>query len=187
METEFIDTLQTINFTDSLKRKKGQKYCCVIGNTSVGKSSMLNSMFKLKLKTGLGTTTMQANLVVDDGPLKVYDAPGTNEEFDFYSPESLRMFASLDLVIICYDSSILNVKSVISTLSVINKSRIILVRTKCNLAKSHEKTPEQERDNDYEQLKKVHKNKVKEIYLMGGDDSEYDAPEIKQIMTNLVK
>jgi len=96
---------------------------------------MLNSLFNTNLPTGMGTTTQTADEVLRIDNLHIFDAPGLNEEFEFYDPKSLRLFASLDLVIICFNDSVLNIKALISALCIINKHQIILVRTKCNTAK----------------------------------------------------
>jgi predicted GTPase len=109
----------------------------VIGNTSAGKSYMLNVLFGTKLETGMGTTTQTADLALSIGNLHIYDAPGLNEEFEFYEPKTLNLFASMDYIFICYAESVLNNKALISSLSIINKHTIVLVRTKCNQGKAY--------------------------------------------------
>ena len=74
-----MNALKKVSFHQSLDRSQGQKYCCVIGNTSAGKSYLLNVLFDTKLITGMGTTTQTADLALSIGNLHIYDAPGLNE------------------------------------------------------------------------------------------------------------
>ena len=113
----------------------------MVGPVAAGKSSLINFLFKTKLETGIGTTTRVATRAHKAGNLELYDTPGTNDDFEHLTPKNLRMFASIDLVIICYQDSITNTRAFIETLSAINQRKLVLVRTKCNLAKEGEKSP----------------------------------------------
>ena len=73
-----MERLKKIEFTDRFNRGKGQKIVCVIGSVSSGKSTLLNMLFGLKLKTGIGTTTNKREKVGEYENLRIYDAPGVN-------------------------------------------------------------------------------------------------------------
>ena len=56
----YLKHLSTKKWSESLENTLGVKHNVVVGNISVGKSSLLNYMFNLKLKVGFDETTMKA-------------------------------------------------------------------------------------------------------------------------------
>ena len=50
----FVDNLHKMKFTEKIPKKDGHRHFVVIGNIAVGKSSLLNYVFKLNLEVGLG-------------------------------------------------------------------------------------------------------------------------------------
>lgn len=53
----FVDNLHKLKFTEKIPKKDGHRHFVVIGNISVGKSSLLNYVFGLNLEVGLGECT----------------------------------------------------------------------------------------------------------------------------------
>ena len=83
---EYVSADQFDEFTETLnKEKKVPPNVIVIGQSSVGKSSTINSLFNLNEKVshiGAGTLTAKENFVtLSNGiPLQVFDMPGLGED-----------------------------------------------------------------------------------------------------------
>ena len=83
----YLEQVVTQKFDCPLKELElKKKHACVIGPTSVGKSTLLNKLFGLKLKTDLGACTMEATMVKETADTVFWDAPGINADFGFYNP-----------------------------------------------------------------------------------------------------
>lgn len=67
MEDEYIKVVATRKFDSPLSEQQRKKNnICFIGPTSVGKSSLYNNLFNLKLEVGLGAVTHEATAVVQN-------------------------------------------------------------------------------------------------------------------------
>lgn len=55
-EDEFVDSLRTLKLPKAIEPKIGRHYC-LLGPTSVGKTSLWNAIFGLNLPIGLGACT----------------------------------------------------------------------------------------------------------------------------------
>jgi len=74
---QYLQYLSKKKWSESLTNNLGVKHNVVVGNISVGKSSLLNYLFNLKLEVGVGETTVYAE-PVRKGPVTVWDSPGIN-------------------------------------------------------------------------------------------------------------
>ena len=50
----FVNNIHKLKFTDKIPKKDGHRHFVAIGNISVGKSSLLNYIYKLNLAVGMG-------------------------------------------------------------------------------------------------------------------------------------
>lgn len=138
-ENQFVQSLRTLKFQEIIKPKEGKHYC-FIGPTSVGKSSLWNALFGLKLEVGLGSTTKEANEIHKVGNVTYWDAPGINKDFGFYKPHHLGFFNDLDKIFVLFESEIYSVALILKVFNAMGK-KIVVVRTKIDTWNpSHKKT-----------------------------------------------
>jgi hypothetical protein len=105
------------------------------------------------LPIGLGSCTKEATKIKTQGDVTHWDAPGINKDFGFYKPHHLGFFNDLDKIFVLFETEIDSVALILKVFNAMNK-RIVLVRTKCdNWNAHHQKTIEQELQNDLEQAK----------------------------------
>lgn len=78
----------------------------LIGNISSGKSSLINNFFGTKEAVAIGECTKAPKIVIRNGPVRVWDSPGSNEEFQIYDPEVLAFFHCADRVFVLYPDSL---------------------------------------------------------------------------------
>ena len=78
----------------------------MIGNISSGKTSLINYSCGTNLPVGVGETTLEAKLVTENVEVKIWDSPGINERFKFYSADVLAFFNSADRIFIVYPDSL---------------------------------------------------------------------------------
>jgi GTPase Era involved in 16S rRNA processing len=127
----------------------------VIGNISVGKSTLLNALFGLALPVGMGHTTTGAAPVVKDAANKlvVWDTAGNNQDFNYLDPEQLNLFHSADIVFVLYDNSLRACDKIVRTVAQIKGNRCALLRTKCDTWEAgHTNTVDQEIARDRAEL-----------------------------------
>lgn len=105
--------LKNYKFSTGISDKKGYSVC-FIGPTSVGKSTLYNNLFNLKLQTGLGSCTKTATLIqAPNTKWYYYDAPGINKDFNFYRAQHLNFFNDLDEIFILFDRDVDDVHLII--------------------------------------------------------------------------
>lgn len=126
--------LQKLKFTEPIKKISGHKYHVVIGNIGSGKSSLINFVCGTKLDTGIGEITQECTQVAvsQNGKVHIYDAPGVNEHFSFFKPETLSLFSSADRIFILYPECLKNCRELCLVLSKIKPNGTYAVRTKCD-------------------------------------------------------
>lgn len=128
----------------------------MIGPISSGKSSLLNQILGLKLKTGVGETTDKATVVASNGKIDILDSPGANDDFNFYDVETLALFHSVHRVFLLYRTSLKDVKDIMRILKVIKPDETYLVRTQCdNFSESDFKGLDEEIDTDKQYVEKT--------------------------------
>ena len=127
-ENQFVQSLRTLKFKEIITPKVGKHYC-FIGPTSVGKSSLWNALFELKLEIGLGSCTKEAKEIHKVGNVTYWDAPGINKDFGFYKPHHLGFFNDLDKIFVLFESEIESVALILKVFKEMGK-KLVIVRTK---------------------------------------------------------
>lgn len=54
-----------------------------MGDSDVGKSSLLNNLWNLSLKIGLGGCTEKVEKISEDADSEIYDSPGSTDETQY--------------------------------------------------------------------------------------------------------
>lgn len=129
----FITNLGRMQFTSMLPAQfAGHRNVAVMGDVSVGKSSLLNALFGLQRRCGTGhtTETIEPTLV---GNVVLWDSPGANNDLSFFEVRSLNMIWSMDLILVLYESSLCTADAVVRTaLAIKGTSKVVFVRTQCD-------------------------------------------------------
>lgn len=128
--------------TDQIQHKKLDEFPGVnigcIGNTSSGKSSLMNKLAGSKVcEVGKGEVTTELSMV-HEGPLfRLWDFPGKHEANSYYDYNLILILCAMTRVVVMYESS---PKEVFRLLQILNALKIdyILVRSKCDLYDSDE-------------------------------------------------
>ena len=128
---QYLKFLKTKKWSDSLKNDHGVRNNVVVGNISVGKSSLLNHFFGLNLKVGVDETTLAAE-PVRKGKIVVWDSPGINEDFDLYNVNTLTLFGTADKIFILFNTSLRSCKNDVRILSTIKPHATFCIRTQCD-------------------------------------------------------
>ena len=103
----FLSNIRKLEFKEAIpKSNPNERHHVLIGNISVGKSTLINKACGTNLKVGIGETTTTARLIGSNGDCHVWDSPGHNDDFTFCDIETLTFFYSCDRVFILYDSSL---------------------------------------------------------------------------------
>lgn len=152
---EFLARLDTMQFTDPIPEAlHGARHVLVTGDVSVGKSSLLNTLFDIQppLPTGIGHTTEGVDAVYNhDGAVVVWDSKGANQDFEFYNPDALNMVKGVDLIIVLYSSSLSTVENIVRVVLAIKSglSGVAFARTQCdNHSAADVLTVDQEMERD---------------------------------------
>lgn len=143
-----VEKLPTMKLTEGIQVKTGENHIGVIGNISVGKTTLLNVLFGLKLPVSMDHCTEGCEVVHKQGANVYWDVAGKNDDFRFYDPASLSFVKSLSTVVILYDSDMAMTANMIRVASKIN-TNIVLVRTKVDQYRKNDlRTVEQIRERD---------------------------------------
>jgi small GTP-binding protein len=114
----------------------------LVGDVSVGKSSLLNAMFDLKLPVGANHTTTKVKNVHQDGNTVFWDTPGQNTKDQLlHNVDSIQILKAMDVIVIMYISdlnTIMDLCDLIHTL----KRPTVLVRMKADQVLAAEKRGE---------------------------------------------
>lgn len=149
----FLSKLPSLNLTDLITKETGEDHIGVLGPISSGKSTLLNTLFDLKLEVALGHCTKTCVPVHKTKDLQVFwDVPGSNDDYRFYKAENLAFVKSLDKCIILFDNDIAMISNIIKVVHTLNQN-IILVRTKVDqYSVSHKRTISEEKAADQKTL-----------------------------------
>ena len=149
----FVSKLPTLDLTDTIKKETGEIHVGVLGPISCGKSTLLNSLFNLKLEVALGHCTKTCKPVHKTSDLQVFwDVPGSNDDYRFYKAENLSFVKSLDKCVILFDNDIAMIANIIKVVHQLNPN-IILVRTKVDqYTVAHKRTIVEEKESDQKTL-----------------------------------
>lgn len=134
-----------------------ERHIAFIGPISSGKSTIIKALTGVNVRTGMGHTTSECSLVYSNLETKlfVWDAPGINEDFDFYDPQTLGFIKSLHKVFVVFNTSIKSVDNVIRVCSAITKN-VIFVRSQCdNWIQTDELSIAQELSKDVAELSRL--------------------------------
>lgn len=131
----FLDKLPGMKLTQSIVVGTGEVHVGVVGNISVGKTTLLNALLGLKLPVSIDHCT-EGCQVVHKQDLHIYwDVAGKNDDFQFYNPENLSFIKSLSVVVVLYSDDITLSSNLIRVVSQINP-HVILIRTKIDQYRS---------------------------------------------------
>ena len=133
----FLDKLPAhlLNLSDPFPpHLREYKNIGIVDDVSVGKSSLLNAMFGLKLPVGATHTTTKVQNVHQDGNTVLWDTPGQNtKDHLLHKVESIQILKAMDMIVVLYTSdlnTILDLCDLIHTL----KRQTVLVRMKADQA-----------------------------------------------------
>jgi GTP-binding protein EngB required for normal cell division len=101
----------------------------VIGPTSAGKTTLLNKMFGLNLKTSARKCTDGVNLVETVQGLEIYDVFGTNPKQLYLQWDAVRGIATKHIALVCFSDAMENCIDAID-LAVAGGLKVVVVRTK---------------------------------------------------------
>lgn len=125
-----IEKIPEMKLTQSIEIKTGEVHVGVVGNISVGKSTLLNAMFGLKLPVSMDHCTEGCKVVHRKELHYFWDVAGKNDDFRFYNPENLSFVKSLGIVVVLYSEDIELSANLIRVVAAINPCNVVLVRTK---------------------------------------------------------
>jgi len=141
-------------------RFQGRRNVLFIGDVSVGKTSLINALFRLRLPTGKGDTTEDVESVHEDGDLLLWDSPGANNNFAFYSRDMLNYIQAASYVVVLFKTGLGTASKIVRVVdSLKEKKEYVCVRTQCDLftqpQKRIEASLEEETMKDRKELKKI--------------------------------
>ena len=110
----------------------------MIGKTSVGKSSLYNTIFGTHVDTALGRCTLEVKPIFETKTRIFWDVPGDHHFYDYLSEKPIQHFACGDSIYILYDNTVEDVSPLMRLVNVLNKN-LFLVRTKCDLHSKKDK------------------------------------------------
>ncbi len=119
--------------------KKPTKYYVVIGDKSVGKTSLLNTIFHMSnpLHQEDKTIIKGAKFIIEHGTLlkcSVWECPGFNEEkMDLFNIKIISLLAVASKVFLLFDVSLQPIWDIARVLLTVRSKNLYLVRTKCDL------------------------------------------------------
>lgn len=150
----FIRKMTTVSLTEYIDKKPGETHVGLIGPVSVGKSSLCNVMYGTEEKTAAGHCTKDCTPVYTTDKLVVWDMFGADNDFKYYTPETLSFVKDLDYCVVLFDNDIAMVSWIIKTIHTINPNSMIIVRTKIDsLTDEDERTADEEKALDAEKVK----------------------------------
>lgn len=182
----FVGNLDKLELTEFIVKKTGETHVGLIGGISCGKSTMLNSLFNLKLPVALGHCTTECtpvHKVVNGQSAHIYwDVPGKDGDFKFFKPENLNFLKGLDICAILFDDDTAPNSNVIRVADKVCDGKIILVRTKLDqYNKTNVRTPAEEKARDQANVRALLGKDVPIYYtsshnvVSGGDLFDWEA------------
>ena len=106
LKLSFLNDLPNLKIEIGKNHDSEQWHVGFTGRTSAGKSSLLNKIYgsqlKWKLKVALGKCTIEPQIVLEKGKLRVWDVQGFDTTFDF-TGQALSFLNSLDTVCVLYE------------------------------------------------------------------------------------
>ena len=112
---------------------RSRRNVLVIGDVSVGKSSLLNKLIGLQLPTGVGHTTLGLQPVYSNDTVVVWDSAGCNQDFALLDPKTLSFIRDVNFVLVLYESSLVTAENVVAIAHCLKgNSGFTCVRTQCD-------------------------------------------------------
>ncbi len=102
---------------------------CFVGHTNAGKSSLINALFQTSCKVEPIAETKGADMVYDDGTIRVFDVFGVNETEMYDNTELLMQTKSIHVAVLVYADCIQNTKRTTKMLLALGLA-VIVVRNK---------------------------------------------------------
>jgi small GTP-binding protein len=124
-----LSKLPNMKLNQSIVVQTGEVHIGVVGNISVGKTTLLNALLNLNLPVSMDHCTEGCQVVHQQNSHIYWDVAGKNDDFKFYNPESLSFVKSLGIAVVLYSDDIALSANLIRVVSKINPN-VILVRTK---------------------------------------------------------
>ena len=191
--TRFVEEIPKLNLRDIINKRPGEIHLAVAGNTSCGKSTLLNAMYNLSLETALGHCTDECEVVHMQDNKVVWDMPGTNQDFKFYDVEQLSFIKSLDKCIVLFDTDISSISLIIRTIHKLNPDSLVLARTKVDQhQEGDQRTIEEEKERDINEVKtllnldteeNIQVYSISSLSILQGKEEEYDWNDFKDLIS----
>ena len=139
------------------------KVICVIGNTSTGKSTIINRFLNAEVaKTGYGETTTEVTSYQGTG-FTLIDFPGRNDEISYFSMEYISVFKGSSKILIVIQTTVGENSSLMKLLDAIGVNYDI-VFNKFDLVPDDEK--ENVKKQILSQIRSLGIQRVKKLYLV---------------------
>lgn len=122
---EKLPTLQ-LHLKEAISKKTGEEHVGILGPISAGKTTLLNTLFNLRLPVALGHMTKNCEAVHQVDHRVFWDVPGSNDDFRFYKAENLAFVNSLDQCVILFDTDIAAIANIIKVAYKLNPTKIVL-------------------------------------------------------------
>ena len=156
----------------------------VMGDVSVGKSSLLNALFGLHLAVGVGHTTNDVSPVHQDGRGIIWDSAGVNRDLSLYDVNSLNFIYGVQLVAILYSTSLCTVAT---TVAIVNKikgaSSFVCVRTQCDRHSARDALSlDQEMERDRQFLEEMGIVGVRLFKTAAEGPNRFDADRLRAVL-----
>lgn len=183
---EYLDKLPRLKLTDIIKKETGETHIGFIGQISAGKTTLINTMYGLKLPVALGHCTEECMVVHKEEHNVIWDVCGYNDDYRFYKPENLSFIKNLDVCVILFDNDVKMINNILKVVQKINPESMVIIRTKVDQhTASSVRTVEEERILDTRKVEEII-GVPKETYCISSHNVEkrtgkyYDWEKIKE-------
>jgi len=188
--SNIVDNIRKLNLTDPIEKKKDEEHIGVIGPVSSGKTTFINTLFKIDLPVALGHCTTECQVVHREGNKIIWDMPGDNDSFKLYEADTLSFIKSLDKCIIMFDSDPTCISWILKIINAINPEAMIIVRTKVDQHDDdHERTVDEEKLMDIEKINKLFEEEtslktycISSHNIRDNKDKRFDWKEVVELL-----
>lgn len=175
----FIRKIPELGLKDYIEKLAGEFHIGFLGNTSAGKSSIINTLYGTSEPVALDDCTKGCHIVhsyLKDGRTTfVWDVAGSNDDYQYYNATHLAFVKSLDLVVIVYDNDIGMISNFVKVVHAVN-TNIIFVRTKCDMKSKYDiRTVDQVKALDVSKLESLHADPI--VYAVSAHNIDNGAEE----------
>ena len=106
---------------------QGEKNVAFIGDVSVGKSSLLNALFGLKLAASAVVTTKNFERVHTTRNINLWDTPGQNtQDQSLLYIEAIQCLKAMDLIVILYNSDLDTITDLCAMIKLLDRPTVLV-------------------------------------------------------------